>query len=50
MIVEKQTDPGVYINIRIKEDRDSKSTIILQMYNKNKHYYTFFFALRTEKA
>ena len=50
MLVEKVTQPGEYINIRIKDRELSKQDLVFQMYNKNKFCYTFFFALRNEKT
>lgn len=50
MLVEKVTQPGEYINIRIKDRELSKQDLVFQMYNKNKFCYTFFFALRNDKT
>lgn len=47
MIVEMPT--GLYANIRIKADR-SKWDLVIQSYNKNAKYYTFFFTVKVEKS
>lgn len=47
MIVERPD--GNYANIRIKSDR-SRQDIVIQSYNRNSYYYTFFFTVKVEKS